>query len=107
MQYEKSFKEQAVKLFDEIGVKAVANQLESLTILFHLEKSAKKNMEQILMLAVAIKEYLRITKSSVFWCWKKKMRNSNIPMSSYSRHSVFSPYAERSKSSSALPFHLC
>ncbi|HFI0315215.1 TPA: hypothetical protein ACGO6Q_001957 [Streptococcus suis] len=42
MQYEKSFKEQAVKLFDEIGVKAVANQLESLTILFHLEKSAKK-----------------------------------------------------------------
>ncbi|HFH9926434.1 TPA: hypothetical protein ACGOO8_002021 [Streptococcus suis] len=53
MQYEKSFKEQAVKLFDEIGVKAVANQLESLTILFHLEKSAKKNMEQILMLAVA------------------------------------------------------
>ena len=42
MQYEKSFKEQAVKLFDEIGVKAVANQLEFLTILFHLEKSAKK-----------------------------------------------------------------
>ncbi|HFI0000820.1 TPA: hypothetical protein ACGOTE_001728 [Streptococcus suis] len=42
MQYEKSFKEQVVKLFDEIGVKAVANQLESLTILFHLEKSAKK-----------------------------------------------------------------
>ena len=38
----KSFKEQVVKLFDEIGVKAVANQLESLTILFHLEKSAKK-----------------------------------------------------------------
>ncbi len=72
MQYEKSFKEQAVKLFDEIGVKAVANQLESLTILFHLEKSAKKNMEQILMLAVAIKEYLRITKSSVFWWWKKE-----------------------------------
>jgi hypothetical protein len=42
MQYEKSFKEQVVKLFDEIGVKAVANQLEFLTILFHLEKSAKK-----------------------------------------------------------------
>ncbi|HFI0685409.1 TPA: hypothetical protein ACGO44_002013 [Streptococcus suis] len=38
----KSFKEQVVKLFDEIGVKAGANQLESLTILFHLEKSAKK-----------------------------------------------------------------
>lgn len=42
MQYEKSFKEQAVKLFDEISVKAVANQLEFLTILFHLEKSGKK-----------------------------------------------------------------
>ena len=42
MQYEKPFKEQAVKLFDKIGVKAVANQLEFLTILFHLEKSAKK-----------------------------------------------------------------
>ena len=27
MQYEKSFKEQAVKLSDEIGVKAAANQL--------------------------------------------------------------------------------
>ncbi|HFH9834884.1 TPA: hypothetical protein ACGOOI_001828 [Streptococcus suis] len=38
----KLFKEQVVKLFDKIGVKAVANQLESLTILFHLEKSAKK-----------------------------------------------------------------
>lgn len=107
MQYEKPFKEQAVKLFDKIGVKAVANQLEFLTILFHLEKSDEKNMEQILMLAVAIKEYLRITKSSVFWCWKKKMSNSNIPMRSYRRHSVFSPCAERRKSSSALPFHLC
>ncbi len=27
MQYEKSFKEEAVKLSDEIGVKAAANQL--------------------------------------------------------------------------------
>ncbi|HFI0818829.1 TPA: hypothetical protein ACGOXU_001295 [Streptococcus suis] len=36
----KLFKEQVVKLFEEIGVKAVANQLEFLTILFHLEKQA-------------------------------------------------------------------
>jgi hypothetical protein len=107
MQYEKSFKEQAVKLFDEIGVKAVANQLGIPYYTIPLGEISEKNMEQILMLAVAIKEYLRITKSSVFWSWKKKMRNSNIPMRSYRRHSVFSPYAERSKSSSALPFHLC
>lgn len=106
MQYEKSFKEQAVKLFDEIGVKAVANQLGIPYYTIPLGEISEKNMEQILMLAVDIKEYLRITKSSVFWSWKKKMRNLNIPMRSYRRHSVFSPYAERSKSSSALPFHL-
>ena len=106
MQYEKSFKEQAVKLSDEIGVKAVANQLGIPYYTIPLGEISEKNMEQILMLAVAIKEYLRITKSSVFWSWKKKMRNSNIPMRSYRRRSVFSPYAERSKSSSALPFYL-
>ena len=106
MQYEKSFKEQAVKLFDEIGVKAVANQLGIPYYTIPLGEISEKNMEQILMLAVAIKEYLRIIKSNVFWSWKKKMQNSNIPMKSYRRRSVFSPYAERSKSSSALPFHL-
>ena len=106
MQYGQSFKEQVVKLFDEIGVKAVANQLGIPYYTIPLGEISEKNMEQILMLAVAIKEYLRITQSSVFWSWKKKMRNSNIPMRSYRRHSVFSPYTERSKSSSALPFHL-
>lgn len=106
MQCEKSFKEQAVKLSDEIGVKAAANQLGIPYYTLSTWRNQRKNMEQILMLAVAIKEYLRIVKNSVFLSWKKKIRNSNIPMKSYRRLSVFSPYAERSKSSSAIPFHL-
>ena len=48
MQYEKSFKEQAVKLFDEIGIKAVANQLGIPYYTIPLGEISEKNMEQIL-----------------------------------------------------------
>lgn len=73
MQYDKSFKEEALKLSDEIGIKAATTQLE----VYHITRcpggvTIEKNTELICIVAVVINGCLQILQNSVSGNQKKK-----------------------------------
>ena len=74
MQYDKSFKDEAVKLSDEIGVKAAASQL-GITIHYPVGVIIVKNTATTIPAEAAIKECLLILLSSASVSLRKKMRN--------------------------------
>lgn len=60
MQYDKTFKEAAVKLSDEIGVKAAALQLGIPYYTLSGWRNNRKNMDQIITAEAVINEWLLI-----------------------------------------------
>lgn len=75
MQYDKSFKDEAVKLSDEIGVKAAASQLGIPYYTLSGWRNNRKNTATTIPAEVAIKECLLILLSSASVSLRKKMRN--------------------------------
>lgn len=89
MQYEKSFKEEAVKLSDEIVLKVATSQFGLAYYTLSTWRINRKNKTLIHMLEMVIKEWLLIIKNNWYSNWKKKMLNSNIPMKLYRKLLVF------------------
>jgi hypothetical protein len=80
MQYDKSFKEEVVRLSDEIGLKNAAAQLGvSYYTLSGCVKNAI-NMKRILFREVLIGSFHVITKISIPSILKRKMQNLNDPI---------------------------
>lgn len=71
MQYEKLFKEHAVKLSDEIGVKTAAIQLGITYYTLFTWRNNRKKYNGDFISAVIIKECQLIIKNSVYLDWKK------------------------------------
>lgn len=105
IQYDKSFKEETVKLSDEIGVKAAAAQLGIPYYTLSGWRNNRKNTDSIRTVETVINECLLILWNSISVNLKRKMQNSNMRMRFYRRPLFFSHNAERSKSSSALSVH--
>ena len=105
MQYDKEFKLQALELSDDIGVKKAAEQLgipyytlaEWRSIRKHRGTGAFVESDHQSQPAIKIFESNSL---------KQNFVNLNVQMKFLRKLWVFSPRAERSKSTSALRFHL-
>lgn len=75
MQYDKSFKDEAVKLSDEIGVKAAAAQLGIPYYTLSGWRNNRKSMGMIIYVEADINGCLQNLQSNAFLNLKKKMLN--------------------------------
>ena len=105
MQYDKSFKEEALKLSDEIGVKAAAAQLGIPYYTLSGWRNNRKKYGADLYCGSGHKRMSADPAEQRIRELERKMQNLNMPMRFFRKHLVFSHNAERSKSSSALSVH--
>ena len=119
--YEKSFKEEAVKLSDEIGIKKAAAQLGvpyyTLADWRHRQNihgdqahvqtggTVRTFMATRRTSAADTSERRETRKIGVYGSLSEKTRNLPAPMRFCRRRSVFSQRTERSKSPSAIQLH--
>lgn len=99
MQYDKTFKEEALCLSDEIGLKNAATQLGVSYYTLSGCVTKEPNMDRMLFLEVGTPMPQEILRNNTFVILKKRMRSSNDRMKFCRRRSGFSLYAERSKNS--------
>ena len=101
MTYEKSFKEEAVRLSDEIGVKKAAEQLGvPYYTLVDWRQQRKRYSSQAY--AAGTSACRQTQRSSVFTSWKKRTASFSGQTRFCRRRSVFSQKTGRSKSAAAV-----
>ena len=100
--YEKSFKEEAVKLSDEIGIKKAAAQLG---VPYYTLADWRHRMATRRTSAADTSERRETRKIGGYGSLSEKTRNLPAPMRFCRRRSVFSQRTERSKSPSAIQLH--
>lgn len=106
MQYDKSFKDEAVKLSDEIGVKAAASQLGIPYYTLSGWRNNRKKYGNNYSCGSGHKRMSADPAEQRIRELEKENAELKQPMKSCRRLLVFSHNAERSKSSSALSVHL-
>lgn len=102
MTYEKSFKEEAARLSDEIGVKKAAKQLGVPYYTLVDWRQDRKRYSTQAYVGSRHKRALADPKEHEFYDFEKKMLNCVGQMRFCRRRWVFSPKAERSKSTTAI-----